>query len=585
MPCQDAYEKAALQARHRTASDEVRLRFRPYPDLEQWHRDHEHPELAEQWRHRASEPQHLEGMNGGKARVKKGGIEDPVTPRDIGDYRAELRGRHVHYFRKEEADKGGQAAFVDLGQRIEVHDWRHADATLAAMQLSAHKWGRIKVTGSEDFKALCARLAAAHGFTISNPELQDRIAQERERIQRSLQERAQEETAQPAPRAMASAPIEQFEQFERYAQAVDAQRYRVTSVRLKPDGGRMTFLLDKRAGVSQGCTPEEVRQRMPRMQRLSERGERIDYTPLSADKHYLLIDAMSQAKLDQLLQDGYRPAVVLQSSPERFQALITVKKFGAFNDDEVGRQLARQLNTEYGNPDLLGGCIQPHPAPGYVDRQSTLRQADGACWEVRLLQAERCECAKTLEIALRISAEKGQQAAPQGKEAVKAVTPSGHTPQPDPALALATAAALDAYWRHYRDVLSRHTAGRVNLSRVDSMIAVRLRVTGHAQEAIADALRLCAPGIRETLETRDWLAYARRAARFAFSAAGDLQAAELEVHRRAWEMLGGRHQEHKDGQNKAQTMQRSRDALKEIERMEALGRSSPRPSARPKRIG
>ena len=591
LAAEQAAEKAALQARHRTAQEEVRRRFRPYPDLEQWLRDGQYPELAEQWRHRASEPARIESANGGKARVKQGGKDAPATPQDIGDYRAERRGRQVHYFRKEDAGKGGQAAFVDLGKRIEVHDWRHAEATLAAMQLSAHKWGRIKVTGSEDFKALCARLAAAHGLTISNPELQDRIARERERIQRSLQARAQEEAAQPAPRAMASAPIEQF---ERYAQAVDAQRYRVTSVRLKPGGGRMTFLLDKRAGLSKGFTPEEVRQRMSRMQGLSERGEGIDYTPLSADKHHLLIDAMSQAQLDQLLRDGYRPAAVLQSSPERFQALITVKKLGAPNDEEVGRQLARQLNSQYGNPALRGGCIQPHPAPGFPAREVSHRQADGNCWEVRLLQAECCECAVTLALALKISTEDGSQASPQvSQEIVKAVVPPERTRPPGSTLALATAGtptlsstpAIDAYWRHYQDMLSRHTSRQVNQSRMDSMIAVRLRVTGHAQAAIAHALRQCAPGIRETLETRDWLAYARRAARFAYSAAGDLQAAELEVHRHEWQMLEGRNEAHTDEQSTEQTVLRSLKALKEIERMEALGRKSPKTGAHPKPSG
>lgn len=599
-----AADKAALQARHSTAQEEVRRRFRPYPDLEQWHRNHEHPELAEQWRHRASEPQRIEGMNDGKARGMQGGRDEPATPRDIRDYQGVIRGGQVHYFRKEDAGKGGQAAFVDLGKCIEVNDWRHADATLAAMQLSAHKWGSFKVTGNEDFKALCARLAAAHGFTISNPELQDRIVQERERIQRSLQQRAQEETAQPAPRAMASAPLEPLEQFERYAQAVDAQRYRVTSVRMKPDGGRMTFLLDKRAGVSKGFTPEEMRQRMPRMQRLSERGERIDYTPLSDRKHHLLIDAMSQAQLEKLLQDGYRPAVVLETSPERFQALITMHKSGTPNDEDVGRQLARRLNLEYGNPDLLG-CIQPHPAPGFPAREATHRQEDGIFWEVRLLQAERCECAMTLALALRISAEDGEMAAQQGKEASKGASkgarkgarkearkeagPPGHTPQPDPALGLAlasaTAAALDAYWRHYQDVLSRHTGGRVNLSRVDSKIAVRLRVTGHERQAIEDALRLGAPAIRQTQESRDWLAYARRTVRFAHSTAGDSQAAELEVHRHEWEMLEGRKEVHKNEKGTEQSMQRSRDALKEIERLENLGRKSPKTGTHPKRIG
>jgi hypothetical protein len=46
-------------------------------------------------------------------------------------------------------------------------------------------------------------------------------------------------------------------------------------------------------------------------------------------------------------------------------------------------------------------------------------------------------------------------------------------------LAAASGSAIDAYQRHYRDVLKRQRGGEVDLSRVDSMIAVRMRVTGH----------------------------------------------------------------------------------------------------------
>ena len=52
----------------------------------------------------------------------------------------------------------------------------------AARRLSAAKWGAFEVTGNEAFKARCARLAAEHGFQITNPELQESIARERERL-------------------------------------------------------------------------------------------------------------------------------------------------------------------------------------------------------------------------------------------------------------------------------------------------------------------------------------------------------------------------------------------------------------------
>ena len=104
--------------------------------------------------------------------------------------------------------------------------------------------------------------------------------------------------------------------------------------------------------------------------------------------------------------------------------------------------------------------------------------------------------------------------------------------------------AVKAYQRHYRDVLGvlqkRGGGGPLDLSRVDAMIAVRMRITGHDQEAIEAAIRRCAPGIRPTAEGRNWDDYARRTARYAYSAAGDRQAAQLTHYRPQWERLEGR---------------------------------------------
>ena len=86
------------------------------------------------------------------------------------------------------AGQGATAAFIDKGREIDIHDWRNRDCVLAALQLSAQKWGHFKVKGNTEYKALCVQLAAEHGFKISNPELQAGIENERQRIQ---QERVQ----------------------------------------------------------------------------------------------------------------------------------------------------------------------------------------------------------------------------------------------------------------------------------------------------------------------------------------------------------------------------------------------------------
>ena len=520
---EQAAEKAALKEKQQKEREQHRQQFRPYPDLEQWQRMQKSPELAEQWRHRASEPQRIEGDR-----------DEPPTPRDIRAYQPEIHGKQVHYTRKEDAGAGRGVSFVDKGKSIDIHDWRDRDTTLAALQLSAQKWGSFTVNGNDEYKAMCAKLAAEHGFKITNPELQESIQQERQRIQ---QERAQ---------AMKS---EQLKQFERYADAVGAERFRVTSIKMQPDGRKQTFILDKKDGVTRGFTPPEIEQRTPEMQRLQRRGENLYYTPLSDKKHHILIDDMNREKLERLIKDGYQPAAVLESSPGNYQAIITVQKLGTPHDRDVGNRLSDALNREYGDP-KLSGAIHPHRAPGYENRKPKHQREDGSYPQVRLLKAERRECVKALALSSQIDAEYQRQAAAKAQQQTLSKA------KPALELAAASGSAVDAYQRHYRDVLKRQRGGGVDLSRVDSMIAVRMRVTGHDQAAIEGAIRQCAPATREKDEGRDWSDYAQRTARYAYSAAGERQAADLGKYRQQWEKLEGREPKRQQEQAKAQRQER-----------------------------
>lgn len=45
------------------------------------------------------------------------------------------------------------------------------ESVLPALQLSHEKWGSIAATGNEQYKNVCAELAAEHGFKIVNPAL------------------------------------------------------------------------------------------------------------------------------------------------------------------------------------------------------------------------------------------------------------------------------------------------------------------------------------------------------------------------------------------------------------------------------
>ena len=110
---------------------------------------------------------------------------DPPGVRDVGrEFSRELKGGEGQYSRRNAKTNEFEVAFIDRGDRIDIHDWTRRDSILAAMNLSSQKWDAITVNGSASYKATVVELAIEHGFEISNPELQDKIQLERQRIAR-----------------------------------------------------------------------------------------------------------------------------------------------------------------------------------------------------------------------------------------------------------------------------------------------------------------------------------------------------------------------------------------------------------------
>ena len=315
------------------------------------------------------------------------------------------------------------------------------------------------------------------------------------------------------------------EQFQQYVAAVNADRVRVTCIRMKPDGDKKVFILDKRDGASQGFTPAELAAHLPEMLRLQQRSENIYYTPLSEDRHHILIDDMTRKSMERLYADGFRPAVVLESSPGNYQCVLTIPKLQSPHNRDVGNRITERLNKLYGDP-KLSGCIHPHRAPGFDNLKPKHRREDGSFPKVKLLQAEKRECAKAQELARQIERE----------YAVAEVQRRQTQPLPVPAHAH-PGDSTAAYYAHYENI--RQHLALEDLSRVDAMIALRLRATGHSQQAVAETVRQCAPTIREKNEGRNWQRYAERTAAYAFSVAGDVALAKNERYLEHWRGIEG----------------------------------------------
>ncbi|WP_291447681.1 DNA-primase RepB domain-containing protein [Desulfovibrio sp.] len=317
----------------------------------------------------------------------------------------------------------------------------------------------------------------------------------------------------------------EWQQFRRYAAAVNADRYRVTCIKMNEDGGKKTFILDKKGGASRGFTPDEMAAHMPEMLRLQQRGENVYYTPLSDEKHHILIDDMTRDSLKKLQEDGFRPAVILESSPGNYQCLLNISKLGTEHDRDVGNRITERLNQKYGDKKLCG-CIHPHRALGFENRKPKHRREDGGYPQVKLLFAERRECGKALALARGIDREYAEAAAKRKAER-RTFQPPDLRPG-DPAA---------AYYAHLENI-RRHLTIE-DYSRVDAMIALRMRSNGHSREAVAETIRACAPTIRDTQTGRNWQRYAERTTDYAFGPAGDRNLERNERYRELWRRVEG----------------------------------------------
>lgn len=329
--------------------------------------------------------------------------------------------------------------------------------------------------------------------------------------------------AQRPPEILMQKDSPELRNFERYAAAVDAERYRVTCIKMDADGGKKTFILDKKDGATRGFTPAELAVRIREIIRLQQRGENIYYTPLSEEKHHILIDDMTAESLERLQKDGFQPAVILESSPENYQCLLSILKLHTGFDRDVGNRLTERLNRLYGDKNLFG-CIHPHRAPGFENRKPKHRQEDGCFPQVQLLYAERRGCAKALELARNIDREYADAAKAQ-RERPRAVS-SGRPGDP-----------VTAYYAHLDNIRKHLTID--DYSRVDAMIALRMRSNGHSRTDVAEAVRACAPTIREAQAGRNWPRYAERTADYAFGMAGDVDLMKNERYRELWRRIEG----------------------------------------------
>ena len=235
-----------------------------------------------------------------------------------------------------------------------------------------------------------------------------------------------------------------------------------------------------------------------------------------------------------MIDAGYRPAVVVESSKGNYQALINVPKLNARYDKEISNLLMKKLNSEYGDKNIHG-AVHPHRVAGTHNHKPSRTLPDGSQPEVRMIFAAKemgvCRKAQTdaAEILKKLQAMERERQARLSRltprrEAGKSIT------------------AYEAYMAHARDIISYRSGTKSNFSVVDGMVAVRMYITGWSVSEIASAIEAGAKEIRGESERfkHNWPDYAKRTAHYPETMRGSREVFSNRNKARVWLRVEGR---------------------------------------------
>lgn len=350
------------------------------------------------------------------------------------------------------------------------------------MQLGMAKWGSVRIDGPESYKKMCVELAARNGIKLSPKSLQEQVwtYQDAQLKQEHEVDKSRVDGAREA--------------FAKYHAAVGADHYRVTATQFFKNGGKRGFMVNRQDGEPDGFTPEQMVEKIPRLVSLEQTDNRnIYFTPISETKHHLVIDDLTPESLAEMMTDGYQPCAIIETSPNNWQAVITIPKAGTPLDRLAANEIVAELNKKYGDP-KFSGEVHAHRAPSFENRKQKHERPDGTHPETKLVKSKHVECGKTKALYdARL-----KEIADREAKRLERITDVDRLTPPD----TEKSSVMRAYAIHFKDIYTAQTkrslmTGKpIDASRLDMMTAVRLRMTGHSKEDVQTAITVMSPSLR-----------------------------------------------------------------------------------------
>jgi hypothetical protein len=178
--------------------------------------------------------------------------------------------------------------------------------------------------------------------------------------------------------------------------ALSAPFYRLTVMDVR-DGKKVAQNLGKSpdGGPERFWTAQEVLGKIPELTRANARGGNIFITPIDDAVRHVLIDDLKPPQLDELRQRGYQPALVLETSPQNFQAVVKVP---AALEKDASNEWFKDLNRDLGD-EKITGLVHPMRLAGFQNRKEKHQTADeGRRPFVRVVEAVNRMCSRAVAV-------------------------------------------------------------------------------------------------------------------------------------------------------------------------------------------
>lgn len=222
-------------------------------------------------------------------------------------------------------------------------------------------------------------------------------------------------------------------------------------------------------GMKTFMTPDELDVEAYEIINKNLQGYGVMLHPHSTKYFYILLDDIKSDMLQQLKQDGYSPALVYQTSPGNFQAVLRVEKTGD-HEKTAAIKVSKTLAEKYGCDMGAIGAEKNFRLPGSFNNKN-IHLVQGLPPRCEIIEASNISCSQARAMLDQIKVAQPEQTARPGQ-----ITMAQHVESYEKGLQL---------YKLHEEGVKRSMKSGLSGHDIDFYVAKRLIATGHSEAEIS----------------------------------------------------------------------------------------------------